>query len=390
MDDAGNEAGRGLRPPGRRVSRRRMLATAASVAGIGGIAALIASCSKEDEPSSAPAVVTSKDELNWDMATSWPAGFALFGQTAQRIADNVARMSGGRFKIKVWAGGEKAPPLGVFDAVSNGEVPMGHSASYYWSKFIPAAQFFASVPFGMNAQQINAWLISGGGLALWRELYEPHNLVPLPAGNPGVKMGGWFRNPIKNVRGLRGLKVRIAGLGGQAMSKLGASQILLPASDVVEALRRGVLDATDWVGPYNDMNFGLHEVAKYYYYPGWHEPGTSLELIVDKRKWDPLSDELKAMVEMASGEAALWMLSEAEAQNATFLNDLVERKGVLLRRFPDDMLRAVKKEAQTMLESVVQGDPAAEKIYKAYRTFKSTHNKYKEVTEWAYQYAENV
>ena len=378
----------GASPAGPTVSRRRVLATGAAAAGVGGLAALLAAC--ERKPAQAPGTVTSKDQLTWDLVTSWPANFPLFGQTAQRIADHVTRMSGGRLTIKVSPGGEKVPPLGVFDAVSAGQAAMGHSAAYYWSKTVPAAQFFATIPFGMNAQQINAWLYAGGGLALWQELYEPFNLVPLPAGNAGVRMGGWFRNPIADLRALRGLKMRVAGLAGQALTKLGVSQILLPANEVVEALGRGALDATEWVGPYNDATFGLHEVAKYYYYPGWQEPGTTLELIVDKRQWDPLSDELKAMVEMAAAEANLWMLSEAEAQNATFLTDLVERKGVMLRRFPDDVLRALKSAAASLLGELTRQDDAARKIYEAYLAFKRTHDKYKEVTEWAYQYAESI
>ncbi|MBI3993296.1 MAG: TRAP transporter substrate-binding protein [Candidatus Lambdaproteobacteria bacterium] len=388
MSTTPSNPSRAARPAGPAVNRRRVLAAAATVAGAGGLAALLAACDRK--PAQGPGTVTSKDQLTWDLVTSWPADFPLFGQAAQRIAEHVTRMSGGRLTIKVSPGGEKVPPLGVFDAVSSGQAAMGHSAAYYWSKNLPAAQFFAAIPFGMNAQQINAWLHGGGGLALWQELYEPFNVVPWPAGNAGVRMGGWFRNPIADRRTLRGLKMRVAGLAGRALAKLGVSQILLPATEVVEALSRGALDATEWVGPYNDATFGLPEVAKFYYYPGWQEPGTALELLVDKRRWDPLSDELKTMLQMAAADANQWMLCEAEAQNANFLTDLVERKGVMLRRFPDDVLRAVKSAAAALVDELANQDDAARKIYTAYQAFKRTHDKYKEVTEWAYQYAESI
>lgn len=370
------------------ITRRKVLTGAAAVAGAAGAAAFLAAC--ESKESEGPAVMTSKDALEWRMVTTWPPHFPGLGEAADRIAANVERMSGGRFKIKVFGGGELVPPLGVFDAVSGGTVEMGHSAAYYWAGKSPATQFFAAVPFGMNAQQFNAWLYSGGGLELWREVYEPFGLVPMPAGNSGVQMGGWFRKPIDKVDDLKGLKMRIPGLGGKAMAKLGLTVVLLPGSEIFPALERGAIDATEWVGPYNDLKFGLYQAAKYYYYPGWHEPGTMLEFMVSKPKWDGLSEELKAMVEMACGESNMWTLSNFEANNAKDLKVLVDQHGVQLRRFPDSVIRAVKKASMEVIAEEAAKDDTTRKVYDAFKAFKEASDKYQEVSEWAYQRAQTL
>lgn len=362
------------------VSRRNMLKGAAAVAGVGGLAAILASC---DGDKKGPGVVTSKDILEWKMVTTWPAHFALLGEAADRIASSVERMSGGRMKIKTYGGGELVPPLGVFDAVSGGTVEMGHSAAYYWAGKSQATQFFAAVPFGMSAQQLNSWFYSGGGLELWRELYAPFNLVPFPGGNSGVQMGGWFRKQINSVKDIKGLKMRIPGLGGKAMAKLGLSVVLLPGGEIFPALERGVIDATEWVGPYNDFKFGLHQAAKNYYYPGWHEPGTCLELTVAKDKFDGLSEELKAMIEMASAEANQWTLSEAEAKNGRYLKTLVEEHGVKVRKFPDSVLRAVKKASEEVIAEVGAKDPASKKIYDHFIAFQKENDKWVALSEEA-------
>ena len=262
------------------------------------------------------------DRFNWKLVTTWPPNFPVFQDGVKRFASDVKRMSRGQLNIHVFAGGELIPALQTFDAVSEGTVEMGHGAAYYWAGKIPVAQFFTAVPFGMNAQGMNAWLYEGGGLDLWREIYAPHQLVPFPMGNTGVQMGGWFRKPINSVADLKGLKMRIPGLGGKVIAKTGVNPVLLAGGEIYTALERGTIDATEWVGPYHDLRLGLYRAAKYYYYPGWHEPGPTLELTINKKAWESLPPQLKLIVETAAAASNLKMLSEFEAKNLEALNTL--------------------------------------------------------------------
>jgi TRAP-type mannitol/chloroaromatic compound transport system substrate-binding protein len=214
-----------------------------------------------------PAVWAKGKRFQWNMVTTWPPNLAVLQTGAERFAKRVEEVSNGRMKINVYAGGELVPPLGVFDAVSSGTVQMGNGASYYWAGKVPAAQWFTSVPFGLNAQGMNAWL-SSGGLGLWEKIYDPFNLVPRPMGNTGMQMGGWFRNQINSVDDFKGLKMRIPGLGGKVVARAGGAVVLKPASEIFTSLERGVIDATEWVGPLHDLRMGFYKAAPYYYYPG--------------------------------------------------------------------------------------------------------------------------
>src|SRR5690606_28795988 len=200
----------------------------------------------------------------------------------------IEQMSGNRLQVRVYAAGELIPAFEIFDAVSRGSAEMGHGAAYYWRGKTEAAQFFAGIPFGFNAHEMNAWLYYGGGLELWQEVYAPFGLVPFPAGNTGVQMGGWFKRPIESMDDLRGLKMRIPGLGGEVLKRAGGTPVNLPGSELFTALQTGSIDATEWVGPYNDVAFGLHQAARYYYYPGWQEPGPAMEIFVNQRAWESL------------------------------------------------------------------------------------------------------
>ena len=222
------------------------------------------------------AIDSSQQKFKWKMVTTWPANFPIFQEGAERFADVVRKMSNNRLDINVYAGGELVPALQVFDAVSQGTVEMGHGSPYYWAGTIPEAQFFSSVPFGMTAKGMNAWLYNGGGLLLWQEMYEPFNLTVFPMGNTGVQMGGWFRKKINSIEDIKGLRMRIPGLGGKVFKKAGGNPVLMAGSEIYTALERGAIDATEWVAPFHDMRLGLDRTAKYYYYPGWHEPGLSL------------------------------------------------------------------------------------------------------------------
>lgn len=327
------------------------------------------------------------ETFNWRMVTTWPPNFPILQEGATRFADEVRTMTNGRLNIKVFGGGELVPPLQTFDAVSQGTVEMGHGAAYYWAGKVPAAQFFTSVPFGMNAQGMNAWLYAGGGLELWRDLYKPHNLVPFPMGNTGIQMGGWFNKKIESIDDVKGLKMRFPGLGGKVFAKAGGTPVLLPGGEIYTALERGTIDATEWIGPYHDERLGLHRAAKYYYYPGWHEPGPVLELIINQQAWDSLPYDLKKTVEIAAEAGNVWMLSQFEAKNLEALNRLKEEYKIQVLPFPDDVIREFKRLTQEVLEEEAEKDEQFKKILEAYRTFMTNNDAWSALSEAAYQEA---
>jgi len=368
------------------MDRRTFLKSAAVTAGLSGTA-LLAACEKKPPPGEpAPAAVTTAQATEWRMVTTWPPGLPILQESAERIAASVERMTGGRFRIRVYGGGELVPPLGAFDAASQGTVEMSHGAAYYWAGKAAAAQFFTTVPFGMNAQQTNAWLVSGG-LDLWRELYAPFDMVPFQAGNSGVQMGGWFRKEIKTLRDLKGLKMRIPGLGGDVLRKAGGTPIGLPANEIFKALERGVIDATEWVGPLHDLKMGFYQAARYYYYPAWQEPSAVIECAVNKTAWEALSPELQAILEMAVAEAAQWVLASFEAANPAALKELVEQHDVRLVQFPNSILRELRTIAEQILGEVADRDPMARKVYDSYTAFQKANGKWQEISEWAMQHA---
>jgi TRAP-type mannitol/chloroaromatic compound transport system substrate-binding protein len=274
--------------------------------------------------------------------------------------------------------------LGVFDAVSAGTVEVGTGAAYYWAGKSPAAQWFASVPFGLNAQGINSWFYSGGGLQLWEEVYAPFNLVPRPHLNTGVQMGGWFRKEMKTIDDFKGLKMRIPGLGGKVIAKAGGTVVLLPVGEIFTSLERGVIDATEWVGPLHDERMGFYKAAQYYYYPGWHEPGTALEIMFNKKVYDSLPQNLKAIVDAVAMEVNLWSLSEFEAGNGAALQKLITEHKVNLVRFPDQLLDDLRKLAKETLEEEADKDPMSGKVHEAFKKFKEQVGIWGSVSENAY------
>lgn len=318
------------------------------------------------------------------MVTAWPPNFPVLGESANMLAKWIEEMSDGRLSIRVYGGGELVPPLQAFDAVSQGMVEMGHAAAYYWAGKVPAAQFFAAVPFGMNAQQMNAWLYSGGGMELWEEVYAPFNLVPMPAGNTGVQMGGWFNREIRSIGDIKGLKMRIPGLGGKVIAKAGGTAVLSPGGELYTNLERGVIDAAEWVGPYHDFLMGFHRIAKYYYYPGWHEPGTVLELFVNKGFFEKLPKDLQSIVRTAAYRSNLWMLSEFESKNNIYLQKLVKEHKVKVKGIPQDVLKQFKKYTDEVVEELVSNDPLSKKVYESFIRFKKDVSQWAKVSEVAY------
>lgn len=328
----------------------------------------------------APAINTGK-KYRWKMVTTWPPKYPILGEGLIQMAEWIEEMSAGRMKIKVYGGGELVPALEAFDAVSGGLADMGHGGSYYWAGKAPAAQFFATVPFGMNAQQMNAWLSTGGGMDLWRELYAKFNLVPFACGNTGVQMGGWFNKEINSLADLKGLKMRIPGFGGKVFAKAGGSPVLSAGSEIYTNLERGVIDATEWIGPFHDYKMGFQDIAKYYYAPGWHEPGTNLELFINKQKFEALPKDLQMIIETASLRLNHWMLSEIEAQNNLYFDKLVKEHNVEVKYFPDEVLEAFRKYTAEIIEEITSSDPFAKKVYESYSAFANRAKAWAGVTE---------
>ena len=348
----------------------------------------ITSCTNETTDSET--VSTDKDKTyNWRLVTSWPKNYPGLGMAPERIADLVEEMSDGQMTITVYGAEEQVPAFGVFDAVSSGSHQMGHSGGYFWKGKVPAAQFFTSVPFGLTADEINAWVNRGGGLELWREIYEPFNIYPIPAGNTGTQMFGWFNKEINSLEDVKGLKMRIPGIGGEVLKEAGGIPVTLPGGELFTALQTGVIDATEWVGPYNDLTFGFHQAAKYYYYPGWHEPGPMLELIINLDEWNSLPKHLQAIIETATKAVNQDMLDEYLAKNNQALTELVEVHGVELRRLPDDVIEEFRMISDQILEELAQEDETIAKVYNSYKSFKQDVSEYHKISEDAFIEARN-
>jgi TRAP-type mannitol/chloroaromatic compound transport system substrate-binding protein len=326
----------------------------------------------------------SAESFEWNLVTSWPPGLPGLGIGVDNLAERIEKASNGRLKIKVYAGGELVPALEVFDAVSRGTTQMGHDASYYHRGKVPAAQYFTSIPFGLNANETNAWLYYGGGWDLWKEYYAQFNLIPFPAGQTGVQMGGWFNKEINSVEDLAGLKMRIPGLGGEVMQRAGVTQITLPASEIFTSLQTGAIDAAEWVGPYNDVSLGLHKAAKYYYYPGWHEPGPTLELIVNKDAWETLPDDLQSIVGLACQAINLDMQSEYNYGNAMALQQLKSDAHIEVRPFPDDVIALLHRLSMQAINDLSAKDEWSARLQKSFFDFLKISAENQRISEQAF------
>jgi len=323
----------------------------------------------------APAV-HAKKTIKWKMVTTWPKNFPGLGTGANKLAKLITEMSGGRLKVKVYGAGELVPAFEVFDAVSRGTAQMGHGSAYYWKGKIEEAQFFSTVPFGLNGQEMTSWLHHGGGMKLWEDVYEPFGVIPAAAGNTGVQMAGWFNKQINSLEDLKGLKMRIPGLGGEAFKRAGGTPVNLPGGELFTALKTGALDATEWVGPYNDLAFGFYKAAKYYYYPGWHEPGTTLEATINKKAYEALPRDLQAIVTNACAVVNQDMLLEYTARNNAALDTLLNKHKVDMRKLPDDVLNKLRGLSEEVVQELAAKDKRAKKIYDSFAKFR------KQVVDW--------
>ncbi|NJM48629.1 MAG: ABC transporter substrate-binding protein [Alkalinema sp. RU_4_3] len=322
------------------------------------------------------------------MATSWPISLDTIHGGATLFAERIAALTGDRFKITPRAAGEIAPPLEVLNVVSQGGVPCGHTAGYYYVGKSPAVAFGTSVPFGLNAQQQNAWLYEGGGLKKLQELYaRKFGVIQFPCGNTGTQMGGWFRKEINSLSDLKGLKMRIPGLGGKVMGKLGVTVQTIPGSEIFSALQTGAIDAAEWVGPYNDLAFGLFRAAKYYYYPGWQEPGPTLECMINQSAYESLPDDLKVVVQQCCEAVNNHMLAEFSARNQQALKTLIDDHQVQLRRLPDTVLSTLNAAADEVLAEMAMRDPFTKRVYDSQRLFREQIRQWHGISEVAFYQA---
>ncbi len=331
----------------------------------------------------AGAVVAGK-KIRWKMVTTWPKNFPGLGTGANHLAKTITDMSGGRLEVTVYGAGELVPAFGSFDAVSRGTAQMGHGAAYYWKGKSEVAQFFAAVPFGLNAQEMAGWIYKGGGQELWDELYSGFNLKAFAAGNTGVQMGGWFNKEINSIDDFKGLKMRMPGLGGEVIKRAGATPVSLPGGEIFPSLQSGAIDATEWVGPYNDLAFGFYKIAKYYYWPGWHEPGTVLECFVNKDAFYGLPKDLQAIVTAAMKEAYIDMLAEFQTKNNAALIELVKKHNVKLKRFPDAVLKTMGELSKSVVEDVANKDPMSKKVYESFNKYRAQSIEWANIGEVGY------
>jgi TRAP-type mannitol/chloroaromatic compound transport system substrate-binding protein len=365
----------------KKFQRRDFLKTA-SVAAVAASAGVMANCNKKEETKTV-AINTNK-RYEWKMVTSWPPKFPILGEYAQKIADWIEQMSVGRLKIQVYGGGELVPALEVFDAVSFGVSEMGHCAPYYWVGKSPTAQFFSTIPFGMNARQMNAWLFFGGGLEIWRELYADFNLYPFPSGNTGGQMGGWFNKEIISIKDLKGLKIRMPGLGGKVITKAGATSVLSPGGESYTNLERGVIDALEWIGPYHDYLMGFHKISKYYYYPGWHETCSNLELMVNRDAYMELPEDLKAIISIAAKASNPLIQSAFDAKNTEYYYKLKDEEKVEFTEYPTDVIKRLNKLTGDVVADIIRKDPMSKKAFDSYSKFRKRISSWFDISEKDY------
>lgn len=357
----------------RRILNHLAIATATSTS-------LIACAQGGDSPN-----VQANDlpNVRWRMVTSWPKSLDTIFGGAQTVCDRVAAMTGGRFTIEPYAAGEIVPGLEVLDAVQNGTVECGHTASYYYLGKNPALAFGTTVPFGLNAQQQNAWLYYGGGLEAMQELYADFNIINFPSGNSGAQMGGWFKNEIQSLGDLTGLKMRIPGLGGEVMSRLGVNVQVLPGGEVYLALDRGAIDAAEWVGPYDDRKLGLNRAATFYYYPGWWEPGSTFEVQVNRSQWDRLPTEYQEIFKTAAMEANLTMLAKYDALNREALQSMVAN-GTQLTPYSPEILQAAQTAAFDLYEENSRQDATFNRVYEQWKQFRDSVIQWNQINQLSF------
>ncbi|MFL4998114.1 TRAP transporter substrate-binding protein [Microvirga tunisiensis] len=331
----------------------------------------------------APAIAQSMPEMKWRLQSGFPKSLDTIYGASEVIAKFVSEATDGKFQIQPFAAGEIVGTPQVADAVGNGTIELGHTCSYYYFGKDPTFALGTAAPFGLNARQMNAWLYQGGGNDLLNEFYAKHNLYGMPAGNTGVQMGGWFRKEIKTVQDLQGLKMRIAGIAGMVLQKLGAVPQQIPGGDIYPALERGTIDAAEWVGPYDDEKLGFSKVAPYYYYPGFWEGGPAIHLFVNQAKWKELPKAYQAILTAASGYANNDMLAKYDARNPAALRRLLGA-GTQLRPYSQEILEAAYKATNEVFDEVSAKNADFKKVVDSVKTFRNEGYLWFQVAEYAY------
>jgi len=352
------------------MKRRNFLSGAVAAGAATGVSGLAA-------PAIARAQGTGGEAMEWKMVTTWPKNTPGVGVNAQRFADFVTEMSGGRLTIRLFAAGELVPPFECLDAVQADTAQLAHSTPYYWVGKSPALNYFTTIPFGLMAWELSAWIHFGGGQALWEEVYAPFNVVPFYAGNSGAQSGGWFNKEINTLDDLKGLKMRIAGCGGEVMRRLGVAVVLTSPGEIQPALMSGAVDAAEWVGPWLDVAFGMQKAAKYYYVPAFHEPGPSLEVIVNKDRFEALPDDLKAIVRLAARATSETTLADFTYNNIKVFSEMQEKfPEIELRSFPPEVIAAMGEATKEVAEEIAEKDELARKVHESYMAFNRMAEQY--------------
>ncbi len=318
----------------------------------------------------APAVIASP-KIRWQATSFWNPKVRIMFDGIKQFCQNVKEMSDGQFEIKLYGGGELVPPFGAFDATSKGTVQMGTGSPYFWGGKSTAFNWFGSLPFGMNAQSINAWFYEGNGQALMNELYGKFDLVPRVVGNSGVQMGGWYRKKINSLEDFKGLKMRISSIAGKVLSEVGVTTVMMPPAEIFPALERGVVDAAEFVGPVHDILLGLYKAAKYYYTPGWHEPGPVLDIFFNKKAYNDLPKHFQKILDVAAADINVRTLAAFDAQSGPALDQLVKQHKVNVEVYPADVIAKLKEIAKQVVEDEAKKDPFAMKVHKDYKEFQA-------------------
>lgn len=359
------------------MQRRKFLAGAA------GAATGLAAASHLPKPAIA------QERIEWTMVTPWPKGAPGVGVNAQRAADMITQLSGGRLTVNLFAAGELVPPFEAFDAVSAGNADCLHGTPYYWVGKSASFNWFTGIPFGLATNEFMGWMYFGEGQALWDEAYAPFGVKPFYAGSSGVQAGGWFRREITSLDDMQGLKFRIAGMGGEVMNRLGVQVVLMPPGEIFTAMDSGVIDAAEWVGPWNDLAFGLHRIAKFYYHPAFHEAGPSLEFSVNQASYDALPDDLKELVAAVARANTATAIADFQFNNAVSVRPLVEENGVQFRLWPQEVVDAVRTTSAEVVADVAASEAMATKVNDAYQAFLAQAVEWSRWSDQAYLAARN-
>lgn len=343
---------------------------------------LLASCS--DKKIETTQQTEQQQTFKWKLVTAWPKNFPGLGMGPEKFAKHINEISNGRLTVQVFGAGQLVPGFEVFDSVKSGTAEMGHSAAYYWTGKMAAAPFFTAVPFGMNVTETNAWFHYGGGLELWQKLYKPFGIMPFPGGNTGGQFAGWFNKEINSVDDLKGLKMRIGGIGGEVFQRAGGLPVQMPGGEIFSSLQSGAIDATEWVGPYNDLAFGFYKTSKFYYSSVWQEPSATLEFLINEQAFNELPSDLQAMVKIAMRAVNDDMLSEYTARSSSALKTLTEQHDVQVRTFPPQVMEKLKATTAEVIEDMVEDDAMVAEVWASYKKFYDEVRPYHEITEQAY------